>query len=159
LKAFPAVNASIEGDNVVYHRAINLGIAVALEWGLIVPVIKNADEKNLLGLARATAELAERARTKKLLPDEVRGSTFSVTNPGVFGGLFGTPVINQPNVAILGVGGVEKRPVVIHDAIAIRSMVYMVLGFDHRLIDGAVADQFMAHVKATLERGAFTDLG
>jgi 2-oxoglutarate dehydrogenase E2 component (dihydrolipoamide succinyltransferase) len=159
LKAYPAVNASIEGENVVYHRAINLGVAVALDWGLIVPVVKNADEKNLLGLARAVTDLAARARSRKLLPDEVQGSTFSVTNPGVFGGLFGTPIINQPNVAILGIGGVQKRPVVVNDAIAIRSMVYLVLGFDHRLIDGAIADQFMAHMKGTLERGTFTDLG
>jgi len=159
LKAFPVVNSSVDGDNIVYHRNVNMGVAVALDWGLIVPVIKNADERNLLGLARATNDLAARARSRKLTPDEIAGSTFSVTNPGVFGGLYGTPIINQPNVAILGVGGIEKRPVVINDAIAIRSMVYMVLGFDHRIIDGAVADQFMAHIKQTLERGTFTDLG
>ena len=159
LKAYPIVNASIDGDSLVYHRNVNLGVAVALDWGLIVPVIKQADERNLLGLARATVDLATRARSRKLTLDETQGSTFTVTNPGVFGGLFGTPIINQPNVAILGIGGIQKRPVVIDDAIAIRSMCYIVLGFDHRLIDGAVADQFMAHLKATLERGTFTDLG
>jgi len=159
LKAFPVVNASIKDDNVVYHRNVHMGVAVALDWGLIVPVIRNADELNLLGLARATQDLATRARSKRLSPDEVQGSTFTVTNPGIFGGLFGTPIVNQPNVAILGVGGIQKRAVVINDAIAIRPMVYMVLGFDHRLIDGAIADQFMAHLKATLERATFTDLG
>jgi pyruvate dehydrogenase E2 component (dihydrolipoamide acetyltransferase) len=159
LKAYPVVNASMDGENVIYHRSIGMGIAVALDWGLIVPVIKGADEKNLLGLARSVQDLAARARNRKLTPDEIQGSTFSVTNPGIFGGLYGTPIINQPNVAILGVGGIEKRPVVVNDAIAIRSMVYLVLGFDHRIIDGAVADQFMAHIKQTLERGTFTDLG
>jgi 2-oxoglutarate dehydrogenase E2 component (dihydrolipoamide succinyltransferase) len=159
LKAFPVANASMDGEKIIYHRNVHLGIAVALDWGLIVPVIRNADEKNLLGLARAVEDLATRARTRKLVPDEVHGGTFSITNPGIFGGLFGTPIINQPNVAILGVGGIEKRPVVINDAIAIRAMVYLVLGFDHRVIDGAVADQFMAHIKTTLERGSFTDLG
>lgn len=159
LKAFPVINASMDGEKIIYHRNVNLGVAVALDWGLIVPVIKHADERNLLGLARATQDLADRARAKKLALEETQGSTFTVTNPGSIGGLFGTPIINQPNVAILGVGGVEKRPVVIDDAIAIRSMAYLCLGFDHRLIDGAVADRFMAHVKATLERGTFTDLG
>jgi 2-oxoglutarate dehydrogenase E2 component (dihydrolipoamide succinyltransferase) len=159
LKAYPVINSSMTDENVIYHRNVNLGVAVALDWGLIVPVIKNADERNLLGLARATHDLADRARSRKLSLEETQGSTFTVTNPGAIGGLFGTPIINQPNVAILGVGGIEKRPVVINDAIAIRSMCYLCLGFDHRLIDGAVADYFMAHVKATLERGTFTDLG
>ncbi len=159
LKAFPIVNASTDGDKILYHKSVNLGVAVALDWGLIVPVIKNADEKNLLGLARAVQDLASRARARKLVPEEVQASTFTVTNPGAIGALYGTPIINQPNLAILGVGGVQKRAVVINDAIAIRPMVHMVLGFDHRIIDGAVADYFMAHLKATLERGTFTDLG
>jgi len=151
LKAFPVLNASIEGDNILYRRDINVGVAVALEWGLIVPVIHNADEKNVLGLARAVTDLAERARAKKLRVDEVQGGTFTVTNPGVFGSLFGTPIINQPQVAILGVGTVEKRPVVRDDAIAIRTMAYLALTFDHRIVDGADADRFMAHIKATLQ--------
>ncbi len=151
LRAMPVVNASIDGDNVVYHRDANIGIAVALDWGLIVPVIKHADEKNLLGLSRAVADLANRARAKQLKPDEVQGGTFTITNPGAFGAVLGTPIINQPQVAILGVGAVEKRPVVIDDAIAIRPMAYLTLGYDHRLIDGAVADQFMALVKKSLE--------
>jgi pyruvate dehydrogenase E2 component (dihydrolipoamide acetyltransferase) len=151
LRAVPVVNASIDGDNVVYHRTVNLGIAVALDWGLIVPVIKSADEKNLLGLSRAVADLAARARSKQLKPDEVSGGTFTITNPGVFGALFGMPIINQPQVAILGVGNVEKRAVVIDDAIAIRPMAYLTLGYDHRIIDGAVADQFMSHLKHALE--------
>jgi 2-oxoglutarate dehydrogenase E2 component (dihydrolipoamide succinyltransferase) len=151
LRAVPIVNASVDGENIVYHKSMNIGIAVALDWGLIVPVVKNADEKNLLGLSRAIADLANRARSKQLKPEEVAGGTFTITNPGVFGALFGTPIINQPQVAILGVGNVEKRPVVIDDAIAIRSMAYLTLGYDHRVIDGAVADQFMSHVKRTLE--------
>jgi 2-oxoglutarate dehydrogenase E2 component (dihydrolipoamide succinyltransferase) len=151
LNAVPVVNASIDGDNIVYHEDVNIGIAVALDWGLIVPVIKKADGANLLGLSRAVADLAARARNKQLKPDEVADGTFTVTNPGVFGALFGMPIINQPQVAILGVGNVEKRPVVIDDAIAIRPMAYLTLGYDHRLIDGAVADQFMSHVKQTLE--------
>jgi pyruvate dehydrogenase E2 component (dihydrolipoyllysine-residue acetyltransferase) len=151
LKAVPVVNASIDGDNIVYHEDVNIGIAVALDWGLIVPVIKKADGNNLLGLSRAVTDLATRARNKQLKPDEVSGGTFTVTNPGVFGALFGMPIINQPQVAILGVGNVEKRPVVIDDAIAIRPMAYLTLGYDHRLIDGAVADQFMSHVKQTLQ--------
>jgi 2-oxoglutarate dehydrogenase E2 component (dihydrolipoamide succinyltransferase) len=151
LRHVPVVNASIDGDSVVYHKDINIGIAVALDWGLIVPVVKNADEKNLLGLSRSIADLAARARGKQLKPDEVQGGTFTITNPGVFGALFGMPIINQPQVAILGVGNVEKRPVVVEDAIAIRPMAYLTLGYDHRLIDGAVADQFMSHVKKTLE--------
>jgi pyruvate dehydrogenase E2 component (dihydrolipoamide acetyltransferase) len=151
LRAFPTVNASVDGTNLVLHKECNIGMAVALDWGLIVPVIKNAEEKNFLGLARAVNDLAERARSKKLKPDEVQESTFSITNPGVFGGLFGLPVINQPNVAILGLGAIEKRPVVIDDAIGIRSMVYLTLSYDHRAVDGAVAHQFMSHVKHTLQ--------
>jgi pyruvate dehydrogenase E2 component (dihydrolipoamide acetyltransferase) len=151
LRAFPTVNSSVDGTNIVLHKACNIGIAVALDWGLIVPVVKNAEEKNFLGLARSVNDLAERARAKKLKPEEVTESTFSITNPGVFGGLFGLPVINQPNVAILGIGAIEKRPVVIDDAIAIRSMVYLSLSYDHRAVDGAVAHQFMAKVKHLLE--------
>ena len=160
LRAFPTVNASVDGTNIVLHKECNIGIAVALDWGLIVPVIKGAEEKNFLGIARGINDLAERARGKKLKPEEVAESTFSITNPGVFGGLFGLPVINQPQVAILGVGGVKKRPVVVEtddgDFIAIRSMCILSLTFDHRLIDGAVADQFMAKVKSVLEAGQFT---
>jgi pyruvate dehydrogenase E2 component (dihydrolipoamide acetyltransferase) len=151
LRKYPTVNSSVDGTNIVLHKECNIGIAVALEWGLIVPVIKNAEEKNFLGIARAMNDLAERARAKKLKPDEVAEGTFAITNPGVFGGLFGLPVINQPNVAILGLGTIEKRPVVIDDAIAIRSMVYLTLSYDHRVVDGAVAHQFMAHIKHTLE--------
>ncbi len=151
LRHVPVVNASVDGDSIVYHKDVNVGIAVALDWGLIVPVIKGADEKNLLGLSRSIADLANRARAKQLKPDEVQGGTFTITNPGVFGALFGMPIINQPQVAILGVGNVEKRPVVVDDAIAIRPMAYLALGYDHRIIDGAVADQFMSHVKKTLE--------
>jgi pyruvate dehydrogenase E2 component (dihydrolipoamide acetyltransferase) len=151
LRAFPTVNSSVDGTNIVLHKECNIGIAVALDWGLIVPVIKNAEEKNFLGIARTINDLAERARAKKLKPDEVAESTFSITNPGVFGGLFGLPVINQPNVAILGLGAIEKRPVVVNDAIAIRSMVYLTLSYDHRAVDGAVAHQFMGRVKHTLE--------
>jgi pyruvate dehydrogenase E2 component (dihydrolipoamide acetyltransferase) len=151
LKAFPILNARVDGDSIAYHRDINLGVAVALDRGLIVPVIHNADEKNLLGLARAAADLAERARSKKLRVDEVQGGTFTITNPGVFGSLFGTPIISQPQVAILDVGVIEKRPVVRDDAIAIRTMAYFALTFDHRIVDGADADRFMAHVKTTLQ--------
>ncbi len=151
LRHVPVVNASVDGDSVVFHKDVHVGIAVALDWGLIVPVIRNADEKNLLGLSRSVADLAGRARSKQLKPEEVQGGTFTITNPGVFGALFGMPIINQPQVAILGVGNVEKRPVVIEDAIAIRPMAYLTLGYDHRLIDGAVADQFMSHVKHSLE--------
>jgi pyruvate dehydrogenase E2 component (dihydrolipoamide acetyltransferase) len=163
LKEFPQVNASIDGENIVYHRDIHLGMAVALDWGLIVPVIRNADEKSILGLARATQDLAERARSKRLKPEEIQGGTFTVTNPGVFGSLFGTPIIPQPQVAILGVGTIEKRPVVItdengNDALGIRTMGYLALSFDHRLIDGADADRFLSSVKKTLEKGEF-DLG
>jgi 2-oxoglutarate dehydrogenase E2 component (dihydrolipoamide succinyltransferase) len=151
LKAFPVLNARMDGDNIVYHKDINLGLAVALDWGLIVPVIHNAEEKNLLGLARAVNDLADRARAKKLKVEEVQGGTFTITNPGVFGSLFGTPIINQPQVAILGVGTIEKRPIVREDAIAIRTMSYFALTFDHRIVDGADADRFMAHVKETLQ--------
>jgi pyruvate dehydrogenase E2 component (dihydrolipoamide acetyltransferase) len=151
LRAFPTVNASADGASVVLHREINVGIAVALDWGLIVPVLKNAEEKNFLGLARGMNDLAERARAKKLKPEEVQESTFSITNPGVYGGLMGLPVINQPNVAILGIGAIQKRPMVIDDAIAVRSMVYLTLSYDHRVVDGAVAHQFVGKVKAYLE--------
>ena len=151
LAAYPVLNASVEGDNIVYHRDVNLGMAVALDWGLIVPVIRNSDEKNILGLARTVNDLADRARGKKLKVDEVQGGTFTITNPGVFGSLFGTPIINQPQVAILGVGTIEKRPVVRDDAIAIRTMSYFCLTFDHRIVDGSDADQFMAHVKKNLQ--------
>jgi 2-oxoglutarate dehydrogenase E2 component (dihydrolipoamide succinyltransferase) len=151
LRAVPIVNASVDGENVVFHKDINVGIAVALDWGLIVPVIKKADEKNLVGLSRSVADLANRARAKQLKPDEVAGGTFTITNPGVFGALFGMPIISQPQVAILGIGNVEKRPVVVDDAIAIRPMAYLTLGYDHRVIDGAVADEFMSIVKKTLE--------
>ena len=151
LKAFPIFNASIDGDSIVYHKDKNLGIAVALDGGLIVPVIHHADEKSFLGLARAVNDIGERARTKKLMPADVQGGTFTITNPGVFGGLFGTPIINQPQVAILALGGIHKRPVVVNDGIGVRSIVYLALSFDHRLIDGALADQFMADLKQRLE--------
>jgi pyruvate dehydrogenase E2 component (dihydrolipoamide acetyltransferase) len=151
LRRHPIVNASLDGDTVVYHPEINLGIAVALETGLIVPVVKQADERNMLGLSRAIADVAERARAKQLKPDDVHGGTFTITNPGQFGAQFGMPIINQPQVAILGVGTIEKRPVVVDDAIAIRTMAYLTLGFDHRLVDGAVADQFMADIKHQIE--------
>jgi 2-oxoglutarate dehydrogenase E2 component (dihydrolipoamide succinyltransferase) len=151
IRRHPVINASLDGDNVVYKKDVNLGIAVALESGLIVPVVKNADEKNLLGLSRAIADVADRARAKQLKPDEVHGGTFTITNPGQFGSQFGLPIIHQPQVAILAVGTIEKRPVVVDDAIAIRTMAYLTLGYDHRLIDGAVADQFMADVKTQIE--------
>jgi 2-oxoglutarate dehydrogenase E2 component (dihydrolipoamide succinyltransferase) len=151
LRAFPTMNASLDGTNVILHKEINVGIAVALDWGLLVPVIKNADEKNILGIQRNMNDLAERARSKKLKPEEVQESTFSITNPGVFGGLFGLPVISQPNVGILGLGMIEKRPVVINDSIAIRSMCYVTLSYDHRVVDGAIAHQFLHKVKDTLE--------
>lgn len=152
LKDFPLVNSSIEGTNIVMKNYVNLGIAVAIETtGLIVPVLKGADEKNILGLARGIYDLAMRARTKKLTPDDIVDSTFSITNYGVFGNLMGTPIINQPNIAILGVGVVQKRPVVINDAIAIRQMAYLTLSFDHRLIDGALGGQFLEKVIYYLE--------
>ena len=156
LQQWPIVNASLEGDNIRYHRQINVGIAVALDWGLIVPVLKNAGDLNFLGLERGITDLGERARNKKLKPEDVEGSTFTVTNPGQFGAVFGLPIINQPNSAIMGVGGITKQPLVVtdkdgNDSIAIRSVVHLTLGYDHRLIDGAVADQFMALVKKNLE--------
>jgi 2-oxoglutarate dehydrogenase E2 component (dihydrolipoamide succinyltransferase) len=151
LRAFPTMNASLDGTNVILHKEINIGIAVALDWGLIVPVVKGADEKNVLGIQRTLNDLAERARSKKLKPEEVQEGTFSITNPGVFGGLFGLPVISQPNVGILGLGMIEKRPVVINDSIAIRSMCYVTLSYDHRVVDGAIAHQFLHKVKETLE--------
>jgi 2-oxoglutarate dehydrogenase E2 component (dihydrolipoamide succinyltransferase) len=151
LRHYPIVNASIDGNNIIYHNEINIGIAVALENGLIVPVIRNADERNVLGLQRSIVDLAGRARSRQLKPEEVQGGTFSITNFGSFGSMVGTPIINQPQVAILGVGTVEKTPVVIDDAIAIRSISYLSLTFDHRLIDGALADQFMTKVKQVLE--------
>jgi pyruvate dehydrogenase E2 component (dihydrolipoamide acetyltransferase) len=151
IRHYPIVNASIEGTNIIYHNEINIGIAVALENGLIVPVIRNADEKNVVGLQRSIVDLSTRARSRQLKPDEVQGGTFSITNFGSFGSVFATPVINQPQVAILGVGAVEKVPVVVDDAIAIRSIAYLALTFDHRLIDGALADQFTGKVKSILE--------
>jgi pyruvate dehydrogenase E2 component (dihydrolipoamide acetyltransferase) len=151
LRAYPTLNASLDGTNIILHKEVNIGIAVALDWGLIVPIIKNADEKNFLGIQRNLNDLAERARTKKLKPEEVQEGTFSITNPGVFGGLFGLPVISQPNVGILGLGAIEKRPVVINDSIAIRSMCYVTLSYDHRVVDGAIAHQFLHKVKETLE--------
>jgi pyruvate dehydrogenase E2 component (dihydrolipoamide acetyltransferase) len=159
LQQFPIVNASVEGEGIRYHRHVNLGIAVALDWGLIVPVLKNADDLNFLGLQRGISDLGERARNKKLKPEEVEGSTFTITNPGQFGAVFGLPIINQPNSAIMGIGGITKAPMVVtdddgNDSIAIRSVVHLTLGYDHRLIDGAVADQFMAQVKKTLENWA-----
>ena len=151
LRSYPMMNSSLDGTNVVLHKEINIGIAVALDWGLIVPVVKNADEKNILGIQRNLNDLAQRARSKKLKPEEVQEGTFSITNPGVFGGLFGLPVISQPNVGILGLGAIEKRPVVINDSIAIRSMCYITLSYDHRVVDGAIAHQFLHVVKETLE--------
>jgi 2-oxoglutarate dehydrogenase E2 component (dihydrolipoamide succinyltransferase) len=151
LRHYPLLNASLDGNNIVYHNEINVGIAVALENGLIVPVIRAADEKNVLGLQRSVVDLAARARSRQLKPDEVLGGTFSITNFGSFGSLMGTPVINQPQVAIMGVGTVDKTPVVIDDAIAIRSICHLSLSFDHRLIDGALADQFMSKAKQVLE--------
>jgi 2-oxoglutarate dehydrogenase E2 component (dihydrolipoamide succinyltransferase) len=151
LRRHPSLNASIDGDSVVYRAGVQLGIAVALENGLIVPVIKDAGEKSLLGLARAIQDVADRARAKKLNPDEVHGGTFTLTNPGGYGAQFGLPIINQPQVAILGVGTIEKRPVVIDDMIGIRLRGYLAMGFDHRLVDGAAADQFLADLKHYLE--------
>ena len=161
IRRFPIFNAQVNGDQIVYKRDINLGMAVALDWGLIVPVIKRADDLSISGLARAANDLAERARSKQLKPDEVAGGTFTITNPGVFGGLFGTPIINQPQVAILGVGAIEKRPKVLttpdgDELIAIRSMAYFALSFDHRIIDGADAEKFLAYVKELLEAGQFS---
>ena len=151
LRKHKVINASLDGDNIIYRNDINLGIAVALENGLIVPVVKGAGEKNTLGLSKAIQDIADRARAKKLNPEEVHGGTFTITNPGNFGAQFGLPIINQPQVAILGVGTIEKRPVVVDDAIGIRLMGFLTLGYDHRLVDGAVADQFMADVKKGIE--------
>jgi 2-oxoglutarate dehydrogenase E2 component (dihydrolipoamide succinyltransferase) len=162
LKAFPIVNSSLEGDSIIYKQDFNIGIAVALEWGLIVPVVKRADELSILGIARAVQDLGARARNKQLKPDEVGGGTFTITNPGSYGGLIGTPIINQPQVAIMGVGSIAKRPWVVEtedgDGLAIRTIGLLSLSFDHRIIDGAVADQFMAHVKKTLETTDFSSL-
>ncbi len=160
IRKFPIFNAQVSGDQIIYKRDINLGIAVALDWGLIVPVIKRADDLSISGLARAANDLADRARTKQLKPDEVGGGTFTITNPGVFGGLFGTPIINQPQVAILGVGKIEKRPKVLttpdgEDYIAIRHLAYFALSFDHRIIDGADAERFLAYIKEHLENAQF----
>jgi len=160
LKRFPVVNASLDGNEIVYHRHVNIGVAVALPHGLIVPVVKHAEELSLIGLQRGVTDLAARARNKQLKPEDVQGSTFSVTNPGPYGGLYGLPIINQPNVAILSTGGIQRRPVVVTDemgreSIGIRDMVYLALSFDHRLVDGATADPFMAVVKAVLEAGEF----
>jgi pyruvate dehydrogenase E2 component (dihydrolipoamide acetyltransferase) len=151
LRDVPIVNASVSGDNIVYHQDVNIGVAVALDWGLIVPVIKAADRLELLDISRALTDLANRARAKQLRPEDVSGGTFTITNPGGFGALSGTPIINQPQVGILGVGVIEKRAVVIDDAIAIRPMAYLTIGYDHRLIDGLVADQFMSSIKRRLE--------
>jgi len=156
LHAFPVINSSVAGTNIIYRKQINIGIAVALDWGLIVPVIKRADDLSLSGITRALNDLAARARAKKLSPEEAQEGTFTITNPGVFGSLMGTPIINQPQVAILGVGAIEKRPKVLpgtdgEDTIAIRTCAYFSLSFDHRVIDGAVADQFLAFVKKTIE--------
>ncbi len=151
IKESPIINSSVDGTNIIYKRDVNIGIAVALDNGLIVPVIKRADEKNFLGVARSVQDLADRARTKRLSVDDVQGGTFTITNPGSFGGLFGLPIINQPQVAILGVGSIEKRPVVRDDAIAIRHMVYLSISYDHRVIDGATAEKFMGRVKKILE--------
>jgi pyruvate dehydrogenase E2 component (dihydrolipoamide acetyltransferase) len=151
LRQHPIANASTDGENVIYKRDINLGIAVALDWGLIVPVIKNADEKNMLGLARAINDLSSRARSKQLKPEEVQGGTFTITNPGIFGAVYGLPLINQPQAAILGVGSIDKRAVVVDDAIAIRPTCHITLGYDHRIIDGADAGRFLSYLKERLE--------
>jgi 2-oxoglutarate dehydrogenase E2 component (dihydrolipoamide succinyltransferase) len=156
IREFPIINASVEGDNIRYHRNINIGIAVALEWGLIVPVIKNAEEKNIVGLQRAITDLGDRSRAKKLKPEDVQGGTFTITNPGQFGQMFGLPIINQPQVAIMGIGSIKKMPVVLTDengtdSIAIRQICHISLGYDHRVIDGAVADQFLRSVAKYLE--------
>ncbi len=163
LKANPKINASVDGTNIVYKKEINIGMAVALDWGLLVPVIRKADELNLVGLARTANDLAERARSKKLSPDELKGGTFTITNPGVFGSLFGMPIINQPQVAILGLGEIEKRPVVTtdrdgNDSIVIKPMSYFAITYDHRLVDGADADHFMNHVKRTLIEETWSEI-
>src|SRR2546421_4988030 len=160
IRKFPIFNSQVSGDQIIYKRDINLGMAVALDWGLIVPVIKRADDLSISGLARAANDLAERARTKQLKPGEVGRGTFTITNPGVFGGLFGTPIINQPQVAILGVGKIEKRAKVLtssdgEDYIAIRHLAYFALSFDHRIIDGADAEKFLAYIKEPLAKAKF----
>jgi 2-oxoglutarate dehydrogenase E2 component (dihydrolipoamide succinyltransferase) len=151
LKAVPVVNSSVDGTDILYKKEINIGVAVALDWGLIVPVVKNVDQLSLLDISKTIADLATRARDKKLKPEEVQGGTFTITNPGVFGALFGMPIISQPQVAIVGIGAVEKRPVVLNDAVTIRLRAYMTIGYDHRIIDGAIADEFMQHVKKMIE--------
>jgi 2-oxoglutarate dehydrogenase E2 component (dihydrolipoamide succinyltransferase) len=163
LRKHKKVNAAIDGTNVVYKKRVNIGMAVAMDRGLIVPVLPDADQKNLAGLAKTANDLADRARAKKLLPDELKGCTFTVTNPGVFGSLFGTPIINQPQVAIMGIGTIEKRPIVMQDedgadTIAIRTMSYFGITYDHRLVDGADADHFMNDVKKVLEQGDWPEL-
>lgn len=159
VREFPWVNASLDGTEILVHKSVNMGMAVAIDGGLIVPVIRNTDELNLVGIQRRVTDLAGRARTKQLVPDEVTGGTFTITNPGQFGGLFGIPIISQPQVAILGVGGIQKRAVVVEgDAIAVRDMCYLCLGYDHRLVDGAYADQFMAKVKSNLESWSEIDV-
>ncbi len=151
LKAVPIINASVSGDSIVYHKDINIGIAVALDWGLIVPVVKNADQKSLLEISKTVVDLANRARAKQLKPDDVAGGTFTITNPGTFGALVGMPIINQPQLAIVSIGAIQKRVVVIDDTIAIRPMALLSIGFDHRVIDGAIADEWLHHVQQTLE--------
>jgi pyruvate/2-oxoglutarate dehydrogenase complex dihydrolipoamide acyltransferase (E2) component len=152
LREFPIVNASLEGTSIVYRKDIHLGIAVALDSGLVVPVIRHADQKDLLALSRAVADMADRARTKRLSPDDVHGGTFTITNHGQSGAQFGLPIINQPQVAILGVGAIEKRPIVVEDAVVVRTMAYLTLGYDHRLIDGTTGEGFMATIKRRIER-------
>jgi 2-oxoglutarate dehydrogenase E2 component (dihydrolipoamide succinyltransferase) len=151
LKKVPIVNASVDGTDIIYKKDINIGVAVALDWGLIVPVVKNVDTMSLLEISKSIADLAARAREKKLKPEDVQGGTFTITNPGVFGALFGMPIISQPQVAIAGVGAIEKRPIVVDDAITIRLRAYLTIGYDHRVIDGAVADEFMQVVKKAIE--------
>jgi len=158
LREYPILNSSIVGDKIVLHKEINIGISVALEDGLIVPVVKNADQKSVLGLAHEVYDLANRARNRQLKPDEAVGATFTVTSPGGFGGIISTPIINQPNVAILGIEAIVKRPVVIDDAIAIRPMCYLVLGFDHRVVDGATGDPFLGRVKHYLENADWDNI-
>jgi pyruvate dehydrogenase E2 component (dihydrolipoamide acetyltransferase) len=156
IRVKPIVNSSVVGDAIQYHKSINIGIAVAVEWGLIVPVVKGAENLSFVGLQRGISDLGERARNKKLVPDDVQGGTITITNPGIFGPQFGTPIILQPQVAILGMGGIFKEPVVVtdedgNDSIAIRQIIRLTLGYDHRIIDGADADQFMVAVRQYLE--------
>jgi len=154
LKKFPEINAALDGDQVIFHRDINIGMAVAIEGGLILPVIRAVDEKSILGLQKSVNDLAHRARNRQLKPDEVSQGTFSISNYGSYGSLFATPAINQPQSAILGLGAIHKAPVVVNDAIGIRSICYATLSFDHRIIDGALADQFMTHLKQGIEKWA-----